>query len=57
MDFLEEEEEVDLEGEVEFCIRKRSKEMEDLEIPPVRLGSSSRSELVREVRSDPTLAQ
>ena len=53
---LEEEEvEVDLEGEVEFCVRKRSDGMEDLGIPPVRLGSSSRSELVREVKADPTL--
>ena len=51
----EEEEEVDLEGEVEFCVRKRSDGMEDLGIPPVRLSSSSRSELVREVKADPTL--
>ena len=52
----EAEEEVDLIEEVEFCVRQRSDGMEDLGIPPVRPGASSRSELVREVKVDPTLA-
>ena len=57
LDFLEEEEESELEEDARFCIRKGSKEQEDLGIPPVRPGTSSRSELVRDVKSDPSLAQ
>ena len=46
---------VDLEGEVEFCLRESSGTLENLEIPPVRRGPGDRAELVKEVDSDPTL--
>ena len=50
------EEEVDLEKEVEYCLRERKEGLEDLEIPPVNRGSGSRAKLVEEVRADSTLA-
>ena len=49
------EEEVDLQEEVEFCVRESSDGLENLEFPPVRRGPGSRAELVEEVKSDPTL--
>ena len=49
------EEQVDLPGEVEYCLRKDREGREDLEIPPVRRGPGDRAKLVEEVKSDPTL--
>ena len=37
-----------------YCVKQRGKEVE-LEIPPVKPGKSTRAELVREVRADPSL--
>ena len=47
-------EEVSLEDDVEYCLRK-SCDSEDLQIPPVRGGPGSRVELVEEVKTDPSL--
>ena len=47
-------EEVNLEEEVEYCLRKGGR-LEDLEFPPVRKGPGSRAELLKDVKSDPTL--
>ena len=47
-------EEVSLEEDVEYCLRK-SCESEDLQIPPVRRGPGSRVELIEEVKTDPSL--
>ena len=52
----EEEEEADLGEGAEYCIREKSDGLENLGIPPVGLGSSSRLELVSELKRDPTLA-
>ena len=49
------EEEVDLEEEIEFCLRESREGLENLEFPPVRQGPGNRAELVEEVKSDPTL--
>ena len=49
------EEAVELEEEVEFCLRESKDKLEDLEVPPVRKGLGSRPELVKEVLVDPTL--
>ena len=57
LDFLDGEEEAELEEEARYCIRTGGKDREDLVIPPVQTGSCSRSDLVREVKSDPSLAQ
>ena len=57
LDFLEGEEEAELEEEARYCIRTGGRDREDLVIPPVGTGSCSRSDLVREVKSDPSLAQ
>ena len=43
------------EEDARFSLRAGSREQEDLVIPPVRPGSSSRSELVKETRTDPSL--
>ena len=51
---LEEDEELEEEEEM-FCVRPESKEKVDLVIPPVKPGTSSRAELVREVKADPSL--
>ena len=53
---VEAEEEADLGEGAEYSIRRWSESMENLNIPPVGLGSSSRLELVDEVKKDPTLA-
>ena len=50
-----EEEQIDLPGEVEYCLKKSREGREDLEIPPVRRGPGDRAKLVEEVKSDPTL--
>ena len=47
-------EEVSLEDEVEYCLRK-SGDLDDLQIPPVRKGPGNRAGLVEEVKTDPTL--
>ena len=52
---MEEEEQVDLPGEVEYCLRRNEDELEDLEVPPVEKGLGSRPRLVKEVQEDPTL--
>ena len=52
---LEEEEQVDLPGEVEFCLSSSVGELEDLEVPPVKEGLGSRPKLVKGVKEDPTL--
>ena len=52
---MEEEEQVDLPGEVEFCLRSSESELEDLEVPPVEKGLGSRPKLVKGVKEDPTL--
>ena len=57
LDFLEGEEGADLEEEARYCIRTGGRDREDLVIPPVGTGSCSRSDLVREVKADPSLAQ
>ena len=50
-------EEEDLLSEEEmFCVRPKGREKEDLVIPPVKPGSSSRAELVNELKSDPSVA-
>ena len=49
-DMLEE-----LEDEELFCVRTRSGEPDDLVIPPVGPGNSSRAELVEAVKADPSL--
>ena len=54
-DLAEAEEEVDLVGDFEYSLRERNDGMENLGIPPVKRGSSSRAELVRAVKADPTL--
>ena len=54
LDFLEGEEEADLEEEARYCIRTEGRDREDL---PVGIGSCSRLDLVREVKADPSLAQ
>ena len=38
-----------------FCVRAKGDKQGELEIPPVRSGSSSRPELVRELKADPSL--
>ena len=53
-DSLAEEEQED---ESRFSLRAGKRGEVDLDIPPVKLGDNSRSELVREVRSDPSLAE
>ena len=52
---MEEEEQVDLPGEVEYCLRSSVSELEDLEVPPVGKGLGSRPKLVKGVKEDPTL--
>ena len=52
---VEAEEEADIEKEVMFCLREGREELEDQGVPPVRQGSGSRPELVKEVLEDPTL--
>ena len=52
---MEEEEQVDLPGEVEYCLRGSDGELEDLEVPPVEKGLGSRPRLVKGVKEDPTL--
>ena len=52
---MEEEEQVDLPGEVEYCLRSSEGELEDLEVPPVEKGLGSRPKLVKGVKEDPTL--
>ena len=52
LDFLEEEEVSTEEEEVEFEVRKGSEGIEDLEVPPVKPGNSSRAELEKEVKVD-----
>ena len=54
-DELEEEEQVDLPGEVEFCLSSSVGELEDLKVPPVKKGLGSRPKLVKGVKEDPTL--
>ena len=44
-----------VEEEEMFCVRPKGKEEEELVIPPVKPGSNSRAELVKEVRVDPSL--
>ena len=44
----------DLVEEVQYCLREDG-EVEDLEVPPVKKGPGSRTKLVAEVKSDPTL--
>ena len=55
LEMEEEEELLDLPGEVEYCLRSSESELEDLEVPPVVKGLGSRPKLVREVKEDPTL--
>ena len=50
-----EEEQLDLPGEVEYCLRKSREGLEDLEVPPVEKGLGSRPELEKGVLEDPTL--
>ena len=52
---LEEEEQVDLPEEVEYCLRGSDGGLEDLEVPPVKKGLGSRPGLVKGVKEDPTL--
>ena len=52
---LEEEEQVCLSDDVNFCLSSSSSELEDLEVPPVRKGLGSRPKLVKGVKEDPTL--
>ena len=54
-DDLEEDEQVDLSEEVEFCLDSSVGELEDLEVPPVKKGLGSRPKLVKGVKDDPTL--
>ena len=54
-DDLEEEEQVDLSEEVEFCLDSSVGELEDLEVPPVKKGLGSRPKLEKGVKEDPTL--
>ena len=59
LDILAEEDGLWMEDEKEedarFCLRAGSREQEDFVIPPVRPGSGSRSELVKDTKSDPSL--
>ena len=52
---LEEDEQVDLSSDVEFCLSDRVTELEDLRVPPVKKGLGSRPKLVKGVKEDPTL--
>ena len=52
---MEEGEQVDLPGEVEYCLRSSEGKLEDLEVPPVEKGLGSRPKLVKGVEEDPTL--
>ena len=52
---LEEEEQVCLSDDVDFCLSSSSSELEDLEVPPVKKGLGSRPKLVKGVMEDPTL--
>ena len=52
---LEEDEQVELSDDVDFCLSNRSSELEDLEVPPVKKGLGSRPKLVKGVKEDPTL--
>ena len=55
LEMEEEEEQLDLQGEVEYCLRSSESELEDLEVPPVVKGLGSRPKLVKDVKEDPTL--
>ena len=55
LEMEEEEEQLDLPGEVEYCLRSSESELEDLEVPPVGKGLGSRPKLVKGVKEDPTL--
>ena len=54
LDILAEEEQ---EEDARFSLRAGSREEVDLVIPPVKPGNNSRSELVKDVKSDPSLAE
>ena len=55
LEMEEEEEQVDLPGEVEYCLRSSESGLEDLGVPPVEKGLGSRPKLVKGVKEDPTL--
>ena len=48
---------VDEESSERFELKVKGRGQDDLVIPPVRLGSESRSELVRETKTDPSLSK
>ena len=55
----EEKEEIEdlLDGEELFEVKPKSKEAEQLEIPPVKAGGSKRDEMSKELRADPSLEE
>ena len=55
LEMEEEEEQVDLPGEVEYRLRSSESGLEDLGVPPVEKGLGSRPKLVKGVKEDPTL--
>ena len=48
-------EEVDLVGDELFCLRPKGSEKNDLVIPPVKSGNSSRADLMKELKTDPSI--